>query len=198
MIKQGLITLLLSLGNLSAQERPKLSTYLAQCPLLEVEDRTKLSDSIRSLEESGRAMSVASYAPNEVVSLSVTLLPMINGTPVIGVIQTYKRPRLDSHVRFFAPDWVEIPAEKILASAVSADSFLSDLNPESESLTFRLRLLLSPLYTQKEWSEEGLRLFVWAKPVLSLEDKALDPLVTWVTRLPRLEYIWRQGRLERL
>lgn len=199
-MKQTLIALLLalSLPCLSAQVHPKLAPYLAQCPLLEEEDRKKLSDSIRSLEEGGQTMAVAHYSPNEVMSISITLLPMINGTPVIGVIESYKRPRPDSQVRFFTPDWREITPEQVLAQPIRSESFLEGLYPSSESLTFRLRSLLSPLYTQMQWSQDGTRLIIEADAQLTLEDKAMAELTTLVGKLPRLTYIWRSGRLERM
>lgn len=197
-MKQGIVILFLlfSFCHLSAQDFPKLSSYMDQCPLLVKEDRIKLSDSLRSMEMIQGRLSVANYTPNEVFSLSVTLLPMVNGTPLIGVIETYRRPRLDSQVRFFTSDWTEIETAQILSRPLQKENFLSSIDALQVYSSYELYPLLHPLYTEMWWSEDGRKLVVECRPVLGLENKKTSSLVYLVQKLPRVEYVWYNGRLE--
>lgn len=124
------------------------------------------------------------------------LLSVNDTTRVVCTVSTVYAPAADSHIRFYTPDWKELPAASYLSSLPVMDDFIlpapdsvdvyeyealrrqadlflmqADLSPDSETLSFRFT---TPDYMEKEAAKK-------LKPFLA----------------PPLTYRWEEGRFRR-
>lgn len=181
---------------LHAQQTHRLSDYIAQCPLIDVEARGQIVEAMRSLEAKGSSSEVFTLQANEVSNLSITLMPMPNGTPVICVIETLSRPRRDSYLRCFSPQWQELDARAFIHPEPRREELLAALSLAPESIRERLRQMLTPLYWGLEWGD-GATLRFTPQPIPLPAGSTEDELNEWLSKLPILEYRWRGVRFER-
>lgn len=187
----ALALLLLSSLGLSAQT-PSLGAYLEGCPFLSEAERQAL---LASAPEVRPALDAVYSAPTSTLSsCHIRLYPMVNGTPLIGVIERIAAPEADSRLTFYTPTWEAIPLESLIAlpgREQFAVNFAGDTSPEAE----RLRQLLTPLHYHIDW-EAGGALAISASLPLSQEDEASEPLKALAGALPTYRFVWKNYRFE--
>lgn len=182
------LCLLASIGGLWGQSS-RLSQYVATCPLVSEEVRTQTASRLDSLVAQGADPQATQIATSEVSSITIALLPMLNGTPLIVVIDKVLEPVADSHIRYFSPEWVELAEVSLVKGWPTREEVLARLDAtDGTSAEIRLGQLLYPLYIDASLSQRELHL----RPVLPLtkSDREDVALMTLADRLPTFVYRW--------
>lgn len=210
----GLLLMLLSVGSLPirAQEVGRKIRYYFQqmpevvMPMLSQQDRVSLAD---SYDEAKMPVSIRGKLIYEITLEKQTdnyirmrtsqsgytewiLLPLVNGTPVIMMIQTVERPIPDARLTFYTPDWQEISTSDMIITAPRKNDFLppeiDERTPEGKSFANRLE----PLYLTYELNPELLQMGV--KPSLKpADDAAGNHNETLAKEIRPLNYYWSNG-----
>lgn len=185
------IVFLLLFGQLSAQTS-ELSQYLESCPFFSEEDKKTLQ--IVQEGQSNGVESVFSIPTSALSSCHIRLYPMVNGTPLIGVIERITAPELDSRLSFYTPDWGAIPLEGLI-ELPRRGRFVQHLEGNTSVEAERLRQLLYPLHYDIRWAQGGA--VVCAVSVqLSQEDEENEALKTLISKLPEYRFEWKNYRFE--
>lgn len=190
------LVLALPLG-LSAQRSLSLIDYIQTCPLL---DEAQREQTAQALSRQGNQSTSCTVVTSPVSLVTIKLLPLLNGTPLILVLERVTSPTLDTQLRAYSPKWEELTELKLLDRVPTRELLLERWPREAGSYEDeRLSQLLYPLHLEMQWaSGEGIRLSV--KPVLplSLSDREHPGLMELVAAQPELVYEWRGSRLELL
>lgn len=190
------LVLALPLG-LSAQRSLSLIDYIQTCPLL---DEAQREQTAQALSRQGNQSTSCTVVTSPVSLVTIKLLPLLNGTPLILVLERVTSPTLDTQLRAYSPQWEELTELKLLDRVPTRELLLERWPREAGSYEDeRLSQLLYPLHLEMQLaSGEGIRLSV--KPVLplSLSDREHPGLMELVAAQPELVYEWRGSRLELL
>lgn len=186
-----LLILALTLGKLSAQT-PSLAQYLEVCPFLGEAEKQAL---LIAQEHQPQGLdAVFSTTTSSLSVCDIRLYPMVNGTPLIGVVERITAPGLDSRLSFYTPDWVLI-APKSLITFPERERLLQALSDNNSPEAQRLRELIYPLHYDIQWGQGG-SLIISPSLHFSEEDNANDALKALAATLPKWRFEWRNYRFE--
>ncbi len=210
----GLLLLLLSVGFLPGQAQEterKIRYYFQQMPeavmpMLSQQDRESL---VNSYDEAKKPVNIRGRLIYEITLEKLTdnyirmrtsqsgytewmLLPLVNGTPVIMMVQTVERPIPDARLTFFTPNWQVISNSDMMITAPQKNDFLppeiDERTPEGRSFAHRLE----PLYLTYELNPELLQ--IEAKPSLKpADDAAGNHDEALAKEIKPLSYYWSNG-----
>ena len=123
--------------------------------------------------------------------VEIKLLPLVNNTYIICMIQTVYGPIADSRVSFYTTEWQQLPADKIF-SPVSGDWFLkADVDQEVlENLS-----LLDVFLVKYTLSEDNESLTAEYTTPLYLDDENQRIVKSFLKNEPK-RYEWKSGRYE--
>lgn len=173
-----------------------IEQYLQTCPLLSEAQQKELiaSVSAQSPQLEGETIPIYTVRTSILSRMDIRLYPMLNGTPLIGVIESFTAPIDDTNLTFYTPDWQPLELDELIKLPSRTD-FLSSIADETSSEAERLRQLLYPLHYHIHWEEDG-SLSIGAAYPLSQEDKNNEALQMLINKLPRYVYDWRSYRFE--
>ena len=134
------------------------------------------------------------YLKLQTTELSVVelkLLPLVNNTYIICLIQTVYGPVADSRVSFYTTEWQRLPAENILPP-VTGDLFWKE-DADQEALDYLSRLDM--FLVKYSLSEENESLTAEYTTPLYLDDENQEIVKTFLKNEPK-KYEWKSGRYE--
>jgi len=122
------------------------------------------------------------------------LLPMINDSKIIGLIQTVCAPVCDSRLEFFTTTWKKIETSAFITLAGKNDFIKKGINQEDENIKNALIPLdISLMKLRYEPDKQELHQFYTTPEYLSETDMA--KLMPYLTGTPKL-FKWNQIRFE--
>ena len=127
----------------------------------------------------------------ELSFVELKLLPLVNNTFIICMIQTVYGPVADSRVSFFTTDWQRLPADNIF-SPVTADWFWKE-DADQEALDY----LSQPdvFLVKYTLSDENTTLTAEYTTPLYLDDENQRIMKTFLKNEPK-RYVWKSGHYE--
>lgn len=182
-VAPALIEALQTTNLLDADRRDQLASLLADSTLVLPID---LGQSAQLTEVQSQSISLTT---SEVGSAQLFLLPLVNGTSLVALIQTVTEPQDDSRLTFL--DAQGRPLRTQLITMPRADQFLPALPSEPTPQEQRLRELLSPLHMTLQWDPRRQQLLARPSLDLSVEDETNGPLLQLITKLPTLSATWQ-------
>lgn len=188
----ALLVLILSFGGLTAQTT-SLEQYIESCPFLgDTEKKTLLT----SAEHQDKILDAIYYTSTSSLSdCSIRLYPMVNGTPLIGVIERISEPSVDCSLRFYTPEWDSLPLEQIIELPIGRE-YMRELEGDSSPEAERIRQLLHPLHYLIQWSKNG-SIVISASLPLSQEDEEQQSLKALIAKMPTYTFEWKNYRFVR-
>ena len=124
-------------------------------------------------------------------AVELRLLPLVNNTVIICMIQTVYGPVADSRVSFYTTEWQPLPADGIF-SPVTVDWFRKeDADPEVFENLSRLEMFL----VKYSFSEENETLTAEYTTPLYLDDENQQIVKSLLKTEPKT-YTWKSGRFE--
>lgn len=187
-----LLALLVFVSTRIYAQTSSLGQYLESCPFLSEVNKKALI--IREEQEPRTLDAVFSTPTSSLSSCYIRLYPMVNGTPLIAVIERIREPSLDCSLSFYTPEWVIIEPEALIRLPQGED-FLSHFEGNGSVEAARLRQLLYPLHYDISWGDEG-SVIITASLSLSQEDKQSEALKDLIDRLPKYRFEWKNYRFE--
>jgi len=127
-------------------------------------------------------------------SAELFLLPMINDSKIIGLIQTVCAPVCDSRLEFYTTSWKKLATQVFITFANKYDFLKEEVNPADE----RVKNALIPLdiFFMKlhyDPDKQVLLQYYTTPDYLNKEDKA--KVIPYLTQTPK-QFKWNQMRFE--
>ena len=122
------------------------------------------------------------------------ILPMINDSKIVGLIQTVCAPVCDSKLDFFTTSWKQLSASLFINFAGKSDFLREGINPEDENVKnalIPLDIFLVQLHYDPDKQE--LQQYYTTPEYLSGDDKA--KATPYLKETPKL-FKWNQMRFE--
>lgn len=124
-------------------------------------------------------------------TLELKLLPLINNTFIICMIETVYAPIADSRVSFYTTEWQQLPADSIF-TPVSKDWFWKDYADQTTlSFLFQSEFLLVKYHL----SDENTTLTAEYMTPLNLDEENQQNAKPFLKNEPKT-YVWKNGRYE--
>ena len=124
----------------------------------------------------------------------IFLLPMINDSKVVGLIQTVCAPVCDSRLEFFTTTWKKMDNSTFITLAEKNDFIKKGINPEDENIKNALVPLdISLMKLRYEPDKQELHQFYTTPEYLSETD--MEKATPYLTGTPKL-FKWNQIRFE--
>ena len=193
---------------LQAQTVNELFVSLPEPALLTlpVSDRMDLID----LYKAGKKSTVINFLGDSCSILSMTdsylqfrtgkntmelfLLPMINDSKIVGLIQTVCAPVCDSRIEFYTTAWKKLAVSVFITFASKNDFLKEGVNPEDEDVKNALIPLDIPLMQlQYKPETKELQQFYTTPEYLSKIDR--DKVIQYLSETPKL-FKWNLTRFE--
>ena len=210
-MKKGIISLLLvfSVTLSKAQNVEDVFVKMPEHIIIQLEEawRKDLVDLYKSgktatLENTMQGQSTLHKLTNDYLLLQSTeqstvemkLLPLVNNTYIICLIETVFGPVADSRISFFSTEWMRINTNELFVP-VAKDWFLKDdadrLSPEFEDAMAELDMYL----VKYSLCAENADLIAEFTTPQNLEDKAREKALTFLKTSVKT-YEWKSGRFE--
>ncbi|MDO4691736.1 MAG: DUF3256 family protein [Porphyromonadaceae bacterium] len=188
--------LILGLSSIASAQTDQLSSYIKTCPLI---TDTQRSQALQALERDSASLKERqSYTieTSKLSSFSIKLLPLLNGTPLVLVIETVDKPIKDSSLHSYSPNWQKLSKLKLFDQEPTRSLILERWGATGEYIDQRLEQLLYPLYLEMSWVE-GEKDLLSIRPVLplTLSDREHEMLMSTAERRPQLLYRWNGSLL---
>ena len=160
------------------------------------------SGKIATLENTMQGKSTLQKLTNNYILLQSTehstvelkLLPLVNNTYIICMIETAFAPVADSRVSFYTTEWQELPSDGIFIP-VAEDWFWKDdvnrLSPEFESASSRLDMFL----VKYSLSAEDTSLIAEYMTPLYIDEESQKEVKVLLKTTPKV-YEWKSGRFD--
>jgi len=127
-------------------------------------------------------------------TMELFLLPMINDTKIIGLIQTVCAPVCDSKLDFYTTSWKKLSASVFITFANKNDFLKEGINPEDEKVKNALIPLdISLMQLHYDPDKQELLQYYTTPDYLSVDDK--ENVMPYLTDAPK-QFKWNQMRFE--
>jgi hypothetical protein len=127
-------------------------------------------------------------------TMELFILPMINDTKVVGLIQTVCAPVCDSYLEFYTTDWEKMNASVFITLAEKFDFLKEGFHPEDEKVKNALIPLdISLMQLQYEPDNKELTQHYTTPAYLSETDR--EEVKPYLTEAPK-RFRWNQTRFE--
>jgi len=127
-------------------------------------------------------------------TVELFLLPMINDTKIIGLIQTVCAPVCDSKLDFYTTSWKKLSASVFITFANKYDFLKEGINPEDEKVKNALIPLdISLMQLHYDPDKQMLQQYYTTPDYLSADDK--ENVMPYLTDAPK-QFKWNQMRFE--
>lgn len=200
-IRLCLVGLTLLIASTLAIAQGTIRDYLPYAPDMSEDQRAILKsmpqhlDSLSTPYELGAGLTIVQTDGKQHITLrtstlstwSLCLLPLVNGTQVLGVIETIDEPIQDSHISFYTQEWEPIESSKLFLG-VKAENFIA-LAPSEEREY--LERALYPLYTSYQWEVgDRVQLTIRPTPPLAMTDEQSARIRPLFKQIGSLTYEW--------
>lgn len=187
----------LGLSSLATAQTDQLSSYVKSCPLITDAQRTQALQDLEQRELLPKGVTSYTIATSDLSRLSIKLFPMLNGTPLVLVIESVDAPIKDSSLRSYSPSWQELPQVKLFDREPLRPLILERWGMRAgQYVEQRLGQLLYPLHLEMSWVE-GEQDLLSVRPILplTLSDKEHEELVSVAEQRPELLYRWNGSQM---
>lgn len=129
-------------------------------------------------------------------SWQMKLLPVNDSTTVICTVSTACAPACDSHIRFYATDWKELPADTYLPALPAMDDFIAAVPDTADIYEYQsARRQADMLLMKADLSSGDTTLtFTFTTPEY-MEKETADKLKPFIRR--PIVYVWEEGKFKR-
>ena len=126
--------------------------------------------------------------------IELFILPMINDSKIIGLIQTVCAPVCDSYIEFYTTAWRKLSTPVFITFAGKFDFLKEGINPEDENVKNALIPLdISLMKLHFEPEKQELQQFYTTPDYLSETDR--DKVKLYLTEIPK-QFKWNLTRFE--
>ena len=127
-------------------------------------------------------------------TIELFILPMINDSKIIGLIQTVCAPVCDSYLEFYSTTWKKLSTSVFITFAGKSDFLKDGINPEDETVKNALIPLdISLMKLNYEPEKHELQQFYTTPDYLSEIDR--NKVKQYLTETPKL-FKWNLTRFE--
>lgn len=195
LLRLALLSLVFAWGG-AATAQQDLEYYIKMSPLLTQEQKERAAGWMQEAQAQGQGstkkkLNSCTIATSPISSISIKLFPMLNGTPLIVVLDRINHPTEDAQIRAYSPAWEELPKLSLFAQPPTRELLLERWGLQDAFVAQRMSQLLRPLHLQMKWVP-GIedQLSVRAVVPLSLSDKEQEALLEAADLSPELIYRW--------
>lgn len=193
--KVALLLLAIASGGVATAQQD-LEHYIKTSPLLTQEQRERAAGWMQEAQAQGdgggkKRLNSCTVATSPISSISIKLFPMLNGTPLIVVLDRIESPTEDAQIRAYSSAWEELPTLRLFAQPPTRELLLERWGLQDAFAAQRIAQLLRPLHLQMKWVP-GVedQLSVRAVLPLSLSDREQTSLMEAADLSPELIYRW--------
>ena len=127
-------------------------------------------------------------------TVELFLLPMINDTKIIGLIQTVCAPVCDSYLEFYTTAWKQLSASVFITFAGKYDFLKDGINPEEENIKNAL-IPLDISLMQLNYDPDKQELLQYYTTPEYLSDTDRDKAIPYLKENPK-RFKWNLTRFE--